>query len=301
MIARLARITRDIGLAEELAQDALVAALETWPETGVPDNPGAWLVTTGKNRALDRLRKRKLVERKHQELGAMAQVTSDTPPLDEAMDHDIEDDLLRLVFVACHPVLSMDAQVALTLRMLCGLSTDEIARAFLTPGPTISQRIVRAKRSLSEAQVAFEVPRGAALAMRTGAVLRVIYLVFNEGYAATTGDDVIRTELCERALHLGRLLLSLMPREPEVYALVALMEIQASRSAARVAADGQPVLLLDQDRSSRRRCAASRSPLLSRHRMADAVVVHQVVDRPRQSSGPARPQPRNYLESVTLS
>lgn len=252
VIARLTRITRDFGLAEELAQDALVAALEKWPETGVPDNPGAWLVTTGKNRALDRLRQRKLVENKHQELGAMAEVTTgqaaQAAQAAEAMDDDIGDELLKLVFIACHPVLSMDAQVSLTLRLLCGLSTDEIARAFLTPSPTIAQRIVRAKRTLAEAQAEFAVPRGEALAARIGAVLRVIYLVFNEGYCATSGDDVIRPAMCEQALHLGRLVLSLMPQEPEVYGLVALMEIQASRSEARVDAEGQPVLLLDQDR-----------------------------------------------------
>jgi len=249
VIARLTRITRDVGLAEELAQDALVAALEAWPEAGVPDSPGAWLVTTGKNRALDRLRQRKLVENKHREIGAMAEVTSTAASIEEAMDDDVGDELLRLVFIACHPVLSMDAQVALTLRLLCGLSTDEIARAFLTPSPTIAQRIVRAKRTLSEAQAEFALPRAEALALRLGAVLRVIYLVFNEGYSATSGDDVIRPALCEQAMHLGRLVLSLMPQAPEVYALVALMEIQASRSEARVDAEGQPVLLLDQDRS----------------------------------------------------
>jgi predicted RNA polymerase sigma factor len=249
VIARLTRLTRDLGLAEELAQDALVAALEKWPETGVPDNPGAWLVTTGKNRALDRLRQHKLVEQKHREIGAISESRPEPSSLEDAMGEDIGDDLLRLIFIACHPVLLMDAQVSLTLRMVGGLSTDEIARAFLTASPTIAQRIVRAKRTLADAQAEFVVPRGEALAARIGAVLRVIYLVFNEGYAATGGDDVIRAELCERALHLGRLMLSLVPYEPEVLGLVALMELQASRAAARVDADGQPVLLLEQDRS----------------------------------------------------
>ncbi|MEZ4446254.1 MAG: RNA polymerase sigma factor [Polyangiaceae bacterium] len=249
VIARLSRLTRDVGLAEELAQDALVAALETWPQTGVPVNPGAWLVTTGKNRALDRLRKRKLVARKHEALGA-EMMAPDPSPADEAMDDFIGDDLLRLVFQACHPVLSLDAQVARTLRKLGGLTTDQIASAFLAPSPTIAQRIVRAKRRLSEAQVAFELPRGEELWGRTQAVLRVIYLVFNEGHAATAGDALVRKDLCEQAKHLGRMMLSLLPREPEVYGLVALMEIQGSRFAAREDGDGRPVLLLDQDRGS---------------------------------------------------
>lgn len=244
VIARLSRLTRDVGLAEDLAQDALLAALETWPETGVPENPGAWLVTTAKNRGLDRLRKRKLLERKHEvirdELNAM------TPPMEQAVDEDIGDDLLRLVYQACHPALSLDAQAALALRMLCGLSTDEIARAFLTPSPTIAQRIVRAKRTLSN--VAFTSPHGEELESRTQGVLRVIYLVFNEGYSATSGHDLVRRDLGEQAKRLGRLVLSIVPREPEVYGLLALMELQGSRSAARVDAEGRPVLLLDQDR-----------------------------------------------------
>ncbi|HEU4582907.1 MAG TPA: RNA polymerase sigma factor [Polyangiaceae bacterium] len=251
VIAGLARIVKgDIGLAEELAQDALVAALERWPESGIPDNPGAWLMATAKHRAIDRLRRGKLLERKHGELGAeMAEVELTVPDLEAALDDDVGDDLLRLMFSACHPVLSTEARVALTLRLLGGLTTDEIARAFLVSEPTVAQRIVRAKRTLAEQHVPFEVPRGSELGARLASVLEVVYLVFNEGYSATAGDDWMRPALCEDALRLGRILCGLMPDQPEVHGLTALMEIQASRSTARVGPDGQPILLLEQDRS----------------------------------------------------
>ena len=249
LIAGLARIVRDVGLAEDLAQDALVAALERWPETGVPENPGAWLMATAKNRAIDLLRRRTLAERKHGEIAAPEAAGTAEEELVAALDDDIGDDLLRLVFTACHPVLSTEARVALTLRLLGGLTTDEIARAFLAPEATVAQRIVRAKRSLAEARVAFEVPRGAELSERLASVLEVIYLVFNEGYVATAGDDLMRPDLCEEALRLGRILAELAPKEPEVHGLVALMEIQASRSPARVGPSGEPVLLLEQDRA----------------------------------------------------
>ncbi len=228
IIAGLARIVRDVGLAEELAQDALVAALERWPESGVPDNPGAWLMATAKHRAIDLLRRSKLLERKHEELGREieAQQEMAAPDLDAAIDDDIGDDLLRLVFISCHPVLSTEARVALTLRLLGGLTTEEIARAFLVPEPTVAQRIVRAKRTLAEARVPFEVPRGAELAARLSSVLEVIYLVFNEGYSATAGDDWMQPALCEDALRLGRILAERAPKEPEVHGLVALMEIR---------------------------------------------------------------------------
>ncbi len=250
LIAALARMVRDVGHAEELAQDALVAALERWPRTGIPDNPGAWLMATAKRRAIDLLRRKKRLERKHQELGRELEIRSqaDAPDLDARLDDDIGDDLLRLVFTACHPVLSREARVALTLRLLGGLTTDEIARAFLVPEPTVAQRIVRAKRTLSEARVPFEVPRGPERAARLSSVLEVIYLIFNEGYSATAGGDWMRPALCEDALRLGRILAGLAPSEPEVHGLVALMEIQASRSRARVGPSGEPVLLLDQDR-----------------------------------------------------
>jgi RNA polymerase sigma factor (sigma-70 family) len=249
LIAGLARIVRDIGVAEDLAQDALVAALEQWPESGVPRNPGAWLMAAARNRAIDVLRRNKRLERKHEALGAEMEAGPHAPgDLDAALDDDIGDDLLRLVFIACHPILSTEARAALTLRLLGGLTTDEIARAFLVPEPTIAQRIVRAKRTLSEARVPFEVPRGAELAARLNSVLEVIYLVFNEGYAATAGDDWMRPALCEDALRLGRILAELAPQEPEVHGLVALMEIQASRVGARTGPSGEPVLLLDQDR-----------------------------------------------------
>ena len=251
LIAGLARIVGDIGQAEDLAQDALLVALEKWPSTGVPDNPGAWLMATAKHRAIDLLRRQKLLERKHEQLGHEldSQQDSAIPDLDAAIDDDIGDDLLRLVFTACHPVLSMDAQVALTLRLLGGLTTGEIARAFLVPEATIAQRIVRAKKSLAEAKVPFEVPRGMELASRLSSVLGVIYLIFNEGYSATAGEDWMRPALCEDALRLGRILAELAPTEPEVHGLVALMEIQASRARARVGPNGEPVLLLDQDRA----------------------------------------------------
>src|SRR3989449_257995 len=251
LIAGLARIVRDVGLAEELAQDALVVALEKWPESGVPDNPGAWLMATAKHRAIDRLRRSKRLERKHEELGRELEARQGLAVSDfeTAIDDDIGDDLLRLMFIACHPVLSTEARVALTLRLLGGLSTEEIARAFLVPEPTIAQRIVRAKRTLAEARVPFEVPRGDELAARLSSVLGVLYLVFNEGYSATAGDDWMRPALCEEALRLGRILAELAPKEPEVHGLVALMEIQASRSGARVGPSGEPILLLDQNRA----------------------------------------------------
>ena len=251
LIAGLARIVRDVGVAEELAQDALVAALEQWPESGIPQNPGAWLMATAKHRAIDRLRRNKLLERKHEELGREIDSQGDNvmANLDAALDDDIGDDLLRLIFTACHPVLSTEARVALTLRLLGGLTTDEIAHAFLAPEATIAQRIVRAKRTLAEKRVPFEVPRGPELAARLSSVLEVIYLVFNEGYAATAGDDWMRPALCEDALRLGRILAELAPEEPEVHGLVALMEIQASRSRARVNTSGAPILLLDQNRA----------------------------------------------------
>ncbi len=250
LIAGLARVVRDVGLAEELAQDALVTALEKWPETGIPDNPGAWLMTTAKNRAIDQLRHRKLADDKHHEIGrAMELREQEVPDMAAALDDDIGDDMLRLVFTACHPVLSTEARVALTLRMLGGLTTEEIARAFLVPEPTVGQRIVRAKKTLAEAKVPFEVPRAAERPERMASVLEVIYLVFNEGYAATAGDDWMRPALCEDALRLGRILAELAPGDAEVHALVALMEIQASRTHARVDADGNPILLLDQNRA----------------------------------------------------
>jgi len=251
LIAGLARIVRDVGVAEDLAQDALVAALEQWPQAGIPDKPGAWLMATAKHRAIDLLRRRTLVERKHQELGreVEAQQESAVQDLDAAIDDNIGDDLLRLMFTACHPALSTEARVALTLRLLGGLTTQEIARAFLAAEPTIAQRIVRAKRTLAEAHVPFEVPRGAELAVRLSSVLEVIYLIFNEGYTATAGDDWMRPALCEDALRLGRILAELLPTEGEVHGLVALMEIQASRARARVGSSGEPVLLLDQNRA----------------------------------------------------
>jgi RNA polymerase sigma factor (sigma-70 family) len=251
IIAGLARIVRDVGLAEELAQDALVAALEQWPESGIPDNPGAWLMAAAKHRAMDHFRRNKMLERKHQELGRELALQQElaVPDFDAALDDNIGDDLLRLVFISCHPVLSTEARVALTLRLLGGLTTEEIARAFLVPEPTIAQRIVRAKRTLSEARVPFEVPRGEELASRLSSVLEVIYLVFNEGYSATSGGDWMRPALCEDALRLGRILAELASQEAEVHGLVALMEIQASRSRARVSATGEPILLLSQDRA----------------------------------------------------
>lgn len=250
IIAGLTRIVRDVGLAEELAQDALVAALVQWPQSGIPDNPGAWLMAAAKNRAIDLWRRNKRLELKHAELGRELQAQQEmaVPDFDAALDDDIGDDLLRLVFISCHPVLPTEGRVALTLRLLGGLTTEEIARAFLAPEPTIAQRIVRAKRTLADERVPFEVPRGGELASRLSSVLEVIYLIFNEGYSATAGDDWMRPALCEDALRLGRILAELAPREPEVHALAALMEIQASRSAARTGPSGEPILLLDQNR-----------------------------------------------------
>jgi RNA polymerase sigma factor (sigma-70 family) len=250
LIAGLARIVGDIGVAEDLAQDALVAALERWPQAGIPEKPGAWLMATAKHRAIDHLRRNTRVQRKHEELGHELEARQmSVPDLDAAIDDPIGDDLLRLVFTACHPVLSTEARAALTLRMLGGLTTEEIARAFLVPAATIAQRIVRAKRTLASARVPFEVPRGEDLAGRVSSVLEVIYLIFNEGYSATAGDDWLRPALCEDALRLGRILAGLAPGEPEVHGLVALMEIQASRLRARVGPGGEPILLLEQNRS----------------------------------------------------
>jgi RNA polymerase sigma factor (sigma-70 family) len=260
LIAGLTRIVRDVGVAEDLAQDALVAALEQWPESGVPDNPGAWLMAAAKHRAIDHFRRNTRLERKHEELGRegfvqkigarqMSAGEVMMKDLEAALDDDVGDDLLRLVFISCHPVLSTEARVALTLRLLGGLTTEEIARAFLVPEPTIAQRIVRAKRTLAEKRVPFEVPRGPELAARLSSVLEVVYLIFNEGYSATAGDDWMRPALCEDALRLGRILAELASKEAEVHGLVALMEIQASRSRARIGPSGEPILLFDQNRA----------------------------------------------------
>ena len=254
LIAGLTRVVRDVGAAEELAHDALVAALEQWPDEGIPDKPGAWLMATAKHRAIDTVRRAKRLRRKHQELGGElealgGEVSDEREAIDEALDDEIGDDMLSLMFVACHPVLTTEARVALTLRMVGGLTTGEIARAFLVPEPTIAQRIVRAKRTLAEARVPFEVPRGEALAERLESVLEVVYLIFNEGYSATAGDDWLRPALCDDALRLARMLAELAPAEPEIHGLVALLEIQASRSAARTGPSGEPVLLLEQDRT----------------------------------------------------
>ncbi len=251
LIAGLARMVRDVGVAEDLAQDALVAALERWPESGIPDNPGAWLMATAKHRAIDLFRRQERLERKHAELGHDLEIRQETAEadIDAAIDDDIGDDLLSLVFTACHPVLSTEGRVALTLRLLGGLTTEEIARAFLVSEPTVAQRIVRAKRTLAEARVPFEVPSGSELAPRLSSVLEVVYLIFNEGYSATAGDDWVRPALCEDALRLGRILAGLTPKEPEVHGLVALMEIQASRLRARTGPTGVPILLFDQDRA----------------------------------------------------
>ncbi len=250
LIAGLTRMVRDVGLAEDLAQDALVAALEQWPESGVPDNPGAWLMAAAKHRAIDQFRRNTRLVRKHEELGREVGAKElAMPDLDSALDDDIGDDLLRLLFISCHPVLSTEAQVALTLRLLGGLTTGEIARAFLVPEATVAQRIVRSKRTLAEKRIPYEAPHGDEITARLSSVLAVIYLIFNEGYAATSGDDWMRTSLCEEALRLGRVLSGLMPQEPEVHGLVALMEIQASRSRARVGPSGEPILLLDQNRA----------------------------------------------------
>jgi RNA polymerase sigma factor (sigma-70 family) len=247
LIAGLTRIVRDVAVAEDLAQDALVAALERWPASGVPENPGAWLMATAKHRAIDHLRRNKLLQRKHEELAVRLEAAAPEP--EEPEEGEIGDNLLRLIFMTCHPLLAAEARVALTLQLVGGLTTDEIARAFLVPEPTVAQRIVRAKKTLTEAQVPFEVPRGAELAERLSSVLEVLYLIFNEGYAATAGNDWIRPALCEDALRLGRVLAELATDEPEVQGLVALMEIQASRLGARVGAAGEPILLLDQNRA----------------------------------------------------
>ncbi|MGB6985204.1 MAG: RNA polymerase sigma factor [Candidatus Aquilonibacter sp.] len=249
LIAALARVVRDIGVAEELAQDAFVSALEQWPREGAPRNPGAWLTAVAKRRAIDRFRRESMMDRKHEQLGHQLREHQTWQPDFEALDHEVDDDLLRLMFIACHPILSIEARVALTLRLLGGLTTAEIARAFLVLEPTIAQRIVRAKRTLSEAHVPFEVPDAKERMERLDAVLGVVYLIFNEGYAATSGSDILRPELCQEALRLGRMLATLASEESEVHGLVALMEIQASRMNARVAADGTPILLLDQDRA----------------------------------------------------
>jgi RNA polymerase sigma factor (sigma-70 family) len=251
IIAGVTRMVRDVGLAEELAQDALLTALERWPDSGIPDKPAAWLMTAAKNRALDHLRRARRIDFKHEELGREIDSRPNDPAAEiaDALDDPVGDDLLRLMFIACHPVLATDGKVALTLRLLGGLTTEEIARAFLVPEPTIAQRIVRAKRVLSEARVPFELPLGPELHARLSSVLEVVYLIFNEGYSATAGDDWMRPALCEEALRLGRVLAGLAPDEPEVHGLVALMEIQASRSRARTGPNGEPILLLDQDRS----------------------------------------------------
>jgi RNA polymerase sigma factor (sigma-70 family) len=251
VVASLARMVRDVGLAEELAQDALVAALEQWPREGVPDKPGAWLLAAAKHRALDHFRRHKMLERKHEEIGYSLEVMQRTSAsdLDAAIDDDVGDDVLRLIFTACHPVLATEARVALTLRLIGGLTTDEIARAFLTQEPTIAQRIVRAKKALAKARVPFEVPRGLDRAARLSSVLEVIYLIFNEGYSATAGQDWMRPELCEDALRVGRILAELAPQEAEVHGLVALMEVQASRARARTGPSGEPILLLEQNRA----------------------------------------------------
>jgi RNA polymerase sigma factor (sigma-70 family) len=251
LIGGLARLTGDVGAAEDLAQEALVTALERWPSSGIPDNPGAWLMATAKNRAIDELRRRQMQARKHDAIEEEALASPAPAGLDveSALDQTVSDDLLRLIFVACHPVLSTEARAALTLRLLGGLTTEEIARAFLLPEPTVAQRIVRAKRTLAEARVPFEVPRGEDLAARLPSVLEVVYLIYNEGYAATRGESWIRSELCQDALRLGRILAELVPREAEVHGLLALMELQTSRLRARVGPDGEPILLLDQDRS----------------------------------------------------
>lgn len=250
LIAGLARLTRDVGRAEELAQDALLAALQQWPGEGVPRNPGAWLMQAAKHRALDGLRRDRMLKRKHAEIGRDLDEDADpTAQIEEALDDELGDDLLRLIFTACHPVLAVEARLALTLRLIGGLTTEEIARAFLVPEPTMAQRLVRAKKALSEAKVPYEVPHGPELGERLASVLEVVYLIFNEGYAATAGEDWVRPALCQEAMRLGRILAGLAPQEPEVHGLVALMELQASRLRARIGPDGEPVLLLDQNRA----------------------------------------------------
>jgi RNA polymerase sigma factor (sigma-70 family) len=281
VIAGLTRLTRDVGLAEDLAQEALVAALEQWPQSGVPDNPAAWLTATAKRRAIDLFRRNAVAQRKHEVLARELEALEQTSPdLDSTLDNTIGDDLLRLVFIACHPILSAESRAALTLRLLGGLTTDEIARAFLIPEPTIAQRIVRAKRILADKHIAFEVPRGPELAARLSSVLEVIYLIFNEGYSATAGDDLMRPTLCEDALRLGRILAELTPTEPELHGLVALMEIQASRTRARVTSTGEPVLLFDQNRTQW-------DQLLIRRGLAAIERAHQInINRVNTTRGP---------------
>jgi RNA polymerase sigma factor (sigma-70 family) len=280
LIAGLARVVRDVGIAEELAQDALVAALEQWPKLGIPDKPGAWLMASAKHRAIDLFRRNRLAERKQADLGYELELEQKTPPdLDEALDDHVGDDLLRLIFISCHPILSAEARAALTLRLLGGLTAEEIARAFLVPEPTIQQRIVRAKRALAEARVPFEVPQGEELAARLSSVLAVIYLIFNEGYSATAGDDWMRPQLCEEALRLARILAELAREEPEVHGLVALMEIQASRLKARTGPSGEPVLLLDQDRTRW-------DQLLIRRGLAALSRAEDLLQASRRSAGP---------------
>lgn len=285
LIASLTRIVRDVGLAEDFAQEALVAALEQWPRSGVPDNAGAWLMATAKHRAIDHFRHYSLTERKHEELGRDLLVReAAVPDFDTALDDNIGDDLLRLVFISCHPILPMESRVALTLRLLGGLTTDEIARGFLVPEPTMAQRIVRAKRALSEAKVPFEIPRGEDFTARLSSVLQVIYLIFNEGYTATQGSDWMRPALCDEALRLGRVLAELTPKEPEVHGLVALMEIQASRSRARVNSAGEPVLLLEQDRSK-----------------WDQLLIHRGFDALKRASSLSREPARYVLQAEIVA
>jgi RNA polymerase sigma-70 factor (ECF subfamily) len=281
LIGGLVRVVHDVDVAEDLAQEALVAALERWPEMGIPDNPGAWLMTTAKNRAIDHLRRSQMLDRKHEAIGTDGAGASGGPAIEAALDEDVGDDLLRLMLIACHPVLSKEARVALTLRLLGGLTTDEIARAFLVPEPTIAQRIVRAKRTLAEAKVPFEVPRGAELAARIPSLLEALYLVFNEGYAATRGDDWVRGELCEDAMRLGRILAQLVPGEAEVHGLVALMELQASRLRTRVGPSGEPILLLDQDRAR-----------------WDHLLIHRGLEALGRAIGLARPLGRYTLQAA---
>jgi RNA polymerase sigma factor (sigma-70 family) len=314
LIAGLTRLVRDIARAEDLAQDALVAALEQWPQSGIPDNPGAWLMATAKHRAIDHLRRNTRLESKLAELAPeIAAKEQAVPDYVTAIDDDVGDDLLRLVFISCHPILSTEAQLALTLRMLGGLTTDEIARAFLVPEPTIAQRIVRAKRTLAEAHVPFEVPRGPELEARLASVLKVIYLIFNEGYSATAGEDWLRPTLCEEALRLGRILTGLVPSEPEAHGLVALMEIQASRSKARTTPEGEPILLLDQNRAHwdqlliRRGLAAlERAEQLSNTALADNLASNEevVISTGAQRSGETRfstPTPGPYTLQAAIA
>ena len=295
LIGSLARMTRDVGLAEDLAQDALVAAIEQWPRDGIPRNPGAWLMAIARRRGIDHFRHHKLAEHKHEQLGYEAE-THHAPDFDAMLEDEVGDDLLRLIFTACHPVLPTEARVALTLKLLAGFTTPEIARAFLVPEPTIQQRIVRAKRTLAEKKVPYEVPSGPELAARLASVLEVIYLIFNEGYSATAGDDWMRPALCEDALRLGRVLAGLAPMEPEVHGLVALMEIQASRAAARVGPNGEPILLLDQNRRLWNRLLIQRG-LAALER---AERLHLITQHPRDG-GPVRPQRGSYTLQAAIA